>query len=158
LRVRHDLPTDDSFLLHTVRMALRDQLSAGMPWAAGDETDRRDLADVATGVFDEPAARFLRQNIGLFQNDTPRVAEMLHHVARFGADGSGAELVQELLPKYTNDRGQFELFVAVQRGYQERGAKLPADIISRAGELGHRLLTSTNIDDLRCGIELATAI
>ena len=61
-------PTDDTHLIHVVRMALRDQLKTAEVWPRLEtlgltERDRRDLADVATGVPSPEAAAFLLEHI-----------------------------------------------------------------------------------------------
>ncbi len=64
LALRQSTPADDTHLIHVARIALRDQLKTADAWQ-GLETlglsdrDRRDIADVATGVHSPESAAFL---------------------------------------------------------------------------------------------------
>ena len=63
LALRQSAPADDTHLIHVARMALRDQLLERGVWPQLAklglvERDRRDIADVATGVHTPQAAAF----------------------------------------------------------------------------------------------------
>ena len=66
--LRQSAATDDSHLIHVVRMALRDQFRAGLAWEAfaalpRNPRDESDVADIATGVPSAASAHFLLDHI-----------------------------------------------------------------------------------------------
>ena len=74
-------------------MALRDQLQESKVWPQLaklelNERDRRDIADVATGVHSLEAAAFLLKEIEQLAFPHETLTRFIHHVARYGARGN----------------------------------------------------------------------
>ena len=90
LALRQSTPGDDTHLIHVVRIALRDQLKNAEVWSRLDslnltERDRRDIADVATGVHTEGAAGFLLAHIKAYRRAASRLASLSSTTSRVTA-------------------------------------------------------------------------
>ena len=57
------------------------------------EHERRDIADVATGVHTEGAAGFLLAHIKVLDEPRDRVIRFFHHIARYGSPALIPEVV-----------------------------------------------------------------
>jgi putative heme-binding domain-containing protein len=160
LDLRHAVPADDTHLLHVVRMALRDQLRPASTWAklpvdSWDERDRRAVADVALGVPGAEAAAYLLRHVERFPEGRDALARYAHHIARYGT----AEANQALLAFARDHRpddldGQAALVRAIQRGTQERGARLDGAVRAWAAAVTRQLLASRRGPEVQAGIEL----
>jgi putative heme-binding domain-containing protein len=161
LDLRRDAPTQDTHLLHVVRMALRDTLRPAEAWkvvATLPEDRRRPLADVALGVPTPEAAAFLLA--GMDGKPPPGGAglDAVRHVARHGTKATTDALLALLRQGGAAPGRQFALFQAFEQGTQERGATLSADARQWATDLANRLLASTSAGEVTSGITLAGAI
>jgi putative heme-binding domain-containing protein len=163
LDLRHKVAADDTHLLHTVRMALRDQLRIADNWqrvsASWSDADLRAIADVAPGVHSPESALFLLRHIQRSPEGGERLNDYVHHVARFAAEGQTPELLAFVRKDRPEDlHHQAALFKAVQQGTQERGAPLSADARRWAEELVGKLLASRDNNLLQTGVEMAGAM
>lgn len=150
----------DTHLIHTARMALRDQLQKpGVydPLSAivGDDRDSLDrLAEVSLGVPTEAAAAFILSQLS---SDTlaPRREELMHHAARYLAEQRLADLYRLALgfQNLPLDQ-QVGIVRSLGRGVQERGATMPSDVIDWAKQVAEKLLSADNEGQARQGIEL----
>jgi putative heme-binding domain-containing protein len=160
LALRQSVSPDDSHLLHVVRIALRDQLQSDVAWAALEkmelsERDRQDLADVATGVHGARAAAFLldRLRSGVPKGEDP--SRFVHHVARYGAEGSVEKLLEYVRAQGRPDADRLALLRMIQQGSQERGAAVDPRVRSLASELCHGLLSSGKDPQVALALEAA---
>jgi len=121
-------PAEDNHLVHTLRMALRDQLRdadnfARLETARLSETDSRAVAGVLTSLPMPEAADFLLEHVRSGAAEPERVAEYLQHAARhvpLERVDTLAEVAQE---KFKSDlNGQLSLLDSIRRGLQQRGA------------------------------------
>jgi putative heme-binding domain-containing protein len=162
LALRHSVPSDDTHLLHVVRMALRDQLVPSATWAAvassdWGEADERTLADVALGVPTAEAARFLLGQLKKRPESGETELNQVHHIARHGDDP--AALLAFVRGDRPDDLGhQAALLRAVQQGMQERGGRLSGDAMAWAEGLVRKLVHSGNDAEALSGIDLAGAL
>jgi putative heme-binding domain-containing protein len=162
LDLRLDTSPDDPQLLHTTRMALRNQLRPPQSWsglATHTDAEARAIADVALGVPSQPAAAFLAEHVRSRSYDAHYLNEFLHHVARYGGD-EGLRAVMALARGDRPDdlRHQVELLKAVQQGTQERGGQLPAAARAWAQELGPRLLAAREPELVQAAADLAGSL
>jgi len=161
LELRHKVPAADSHLLHVVRMALRDTLIlAGtldtLPTKSLSQKDSRAIADVCLGLRSAESAAFLLGYIKRWQEAKEPLTDYGHHIARYGAAGSGKDALKLVREKYKDDlQTQAALFQAVQRGLQERGASLGDVEKTWAKDLVLRLIGAA---DLQTGIDLAGSL
>jgi len=165
LALRHVVPADDTHLLYTVRVALRNQLLPTETWsrlpvASWSEQDARAIADVAAGAPTPEAARYLLTQLqrGLEPGRDNQV-RYAHHVARYGTD----DVVRALLV-FGRDGGHADLptraafLKALLQGNQERGGKLSDEATKWATQVTASLLDAKEPDLLLTGAELAGSL
>jgi putative heme-binding domain-containing protein len=151
---------DDSLLLHTLRMALRDHLLAKTAWEhlpePLSEADRRTIATVAPGIRSPEAAAFLIQHLTKFPEAGAVQIRYVHHAARYAAPELQPELVAFARKDKPDDlRHQAGLLRAIQQGMQERGAPLADEARQWAEPLAGKLMAAPQGDLQMLGIELA---
>ncbi len=164
LDLRHAVPGPDTHLLHVVRMALRDQLRPADVWATlplrdWSERDRAAIADVSLGVPSPEAAAYLLGYVKQARVDRDLLTRAVHHVARHGKPDVTKALLEFARGHHPDDLGlQVAILRAVERGTQERGAKLEGPAREWAIKLTGRLLASRNGGDVQAGIEMVGAL
>jgi putative heme-binding domain-containing protein len=164
LDARHRAVDADTHLVHVIRMALRNQLRRAETWKAvegqkWDEKDARTLADVALGVPSAEAAGWLLGHVKTNAYPTPRLADMVRHVARHGSDPVRRSLLAFARGDRPGDAArQAALFRALERGTQEGGAALSTAARDWGVGLTDRLLASTNGAEVILGVELTRVL
>ncbi|MGI8965271.1 MAG: hypothetical protein ACR2H1_04185, partial [Limisphaerales bacterium] len=154
LTLRQKVSTEDSQLLHVVRMALRNQL-----WPPENfdrfkktnlsEADSRTIADVAIGIKSESAGTFLLQHVKKFSEDREKLSNYLRHAARYAPESQTSQLAHFTRAKFADDLDfQLALWKAVQEGLAQRGAKLTASLRDWGAELAEKLLASVDVNSL----------
>jgi putative heme-binding domain-containing protein len=164
LDLYHQVPPDDTHLLHVVRMALRDQVRADSAWdqlltLRWHQRDARAIADVAPGVPGPASAAFLLEHLDQFPETRANQLRYVNHIARYAAEGSLPDLV--LFARRDRAAGlqhHLALFKAMQQGLQARGAPLSTPV-RQWGEDVARILLASNLDnDVVAGIELSGSL
>jgi putative heme-binding domain-containing protein len=164
LELRHAVPADDGHLLHTVRIALRDQLVPAETWSKlaiekWDEKDARAVADVALGVPTAEGAEYLLRHLRLYTENRDRLREMVHHIARRGSPAAVMSLFDFVRGHHPEDLGlAAELLRAFDHGTQERGGRLEPAVQAWGKELIGRLLDAKASELNQAGIELAGSL
>jgi putative heme-binding domain-containing protein len=154
-------PLDDTHLVHTARMAVRDQLlKPGLydELAATDGSDAQRLdrlCDVSLGVPNAESAAFVWRQL---QTDPARGGReaLWHHVARYAPDN----LLPQVFLAVTSDAklngGNLPALArAMGRAAAERGGKLPQELTAWTNRLAEGLLQADDESQVRTGIELA---
>ena len=147
IEMRNRVPADDAQLVHTVRMALRNQLLdetilSGLSQALLSEVDSRSIADVAVAVPNSSAAAFLLQHIQKFPEKREKLSASLRHIARY-ADSGVEELAGFSENKFADDLDlQLALFKSVQEGAAQRGGKGEAPLRDWGARLVEKLFAS----------------
>ncbi len=159
LELRRTAPADDTHLIHVARMALRDQLLESAVWPQIDklelsERDRRDVADVATGVHSVEAAAFLLNQIKQLEYPQQTLARFIHHIARYGAQEATNSLAAFAKPQKRTPAQRLELLKAIQQGFQERGVPLGKEVRQEAARLAGELVGSNSPADITLGIDV----
>jgi putative heme-binding domain-containing protein len=164
LDLRQAIASDDTHLLHIVRMALRDQLRRTDAWphlaqTIRGEADARALADVVPGVHLPESAGFLLQHLKHYPEPRENQVRYVYHIARYGTESATADLLDWV----RGDRGaglrrQLDVFKAIQDGTQARGRNLSAAARTWGETLTRQLLASNQDDDVLAGIELGAAL
>jgi putative heme-binding domain-containing protein len=150
LVLRASVDTEDSQLLHTVRMSLRDQLAAQDNFSRVQqndlsETNSRAIADVATGIKSASAGEFLLNHLRKFPEEREKLTTYLKHAARFAPESEMGNLASFTQAKFPDDLDfQLTLFKSVQEGFNERGAKLPSSLQEWGASLAEQLLVSVD--------------
>jgi len=153
-------PSEDTHLIHVVRIALRDQFQRPDVWPALDslkltERDQRDIADVATGVHTTEAAAFLLAH--LKRHDEPQGDRFAHHIARYGTPSSIGLLVDLSASEKHSPAERLERLKAIQQGAQERGLRLDEKARRLAGRLAAELVASAKPSEITLGVDVVRA-
>jgi putative heme-binding domain-containing protein len=168
LRLIRGIDAADTHLMHTARMALRDQyrddagFRATPPEASvGDrdlsEIDFRAIADVMPGVHTPESARWLMSYLlkGIEENPE-NISRYEQAIARYGNDSLAQQLTAYAKRNQPENRTlQLSQLRAIHGGLQERGGALPADTRVWAVELATSLLASKAPAERSHGTELA---
>jgi len=157
-------PTEDTHLIHMLRMTLRDTLlnpstyemfdnwiSAGEILDA-DSIDK--LVNVSLGVPNAKAAKFVLDRVRA-KPDNPYNANRLEHAIRYLAETelNDAYALAESLPGSPTQ--QAEVFKSVQKAITTRGAKVPDRLRTAYETLIVQLLQNNDANLVRQGIDLA---
>ncbi len=134
LQIRRILSPADTHTAHAVRVALRDSLRNSMHWAnprEGSNWSNEEigvLADIALAIPTETASVFLLKNLKLLSSDGNRFPAFLQHAARYAPGTTSRELLDFISdPSMTDIQRSIRLFLAYQRGRQQRGDNLFAE-------------------------------
>ena len=137
LALRQSTPADDTHLIHVARMALRDQFMAPTSGRSStgldlNERDRRDIADVATGVHTPQAAALLARSSQALRR-APGEAACGSSTTSRGTVPADRWASWSTWPRPRSEVSsqRLELLKAMQQGAQERGCSL--DRIGPAG-------------------------
>jgi putative heme-binding domain-containing protein len=159
LSLRQSTSAADTHLIHVARIALRDQLKLPETWSRLDdlgltERDRRDIADVATGVPDSQAAAFLLAQLHRNHENPGTLLRFAHHIARYGSPPAVAEAVGLATDEKRTPVERLNLLKSMQEGAQERGAGLDDTARKLASQLARHLLGSSQPGEITLGIDV----
>lgn len=150
LDARHRAPASDTELVHTIRMALRNQLQApgGFQHLSSiklNDADSRALADVSLGVKSATAGNYVLKYVRQISESRDNLMLYLRHAARYAPEEELDALVEIAHTKFADDAdAQFALFKAMQDGLAQRGAKFSDGLRTWAAELAKELLAPVN--------------
>jgi putative heme-binding domain-containing protein len=165
--VRAKASKEDTHLLHTVRMAMRDTLLLPATWdyltkqwSMQDpkqvKLEKLGLVDVVLGAPTPEAASFLLNMLPDLDYDQGKQLNAAHHVARFAPVEDVNKLLVFAMNSHPDDLGhQYALFHALEQGSQERGAGLTEAARKWAGDMTAKLLVSAKPNEVESGITLA---
>jgi putative heme-binding domain-containing protein len=151
------VPAEDTHLLYTVRVAMRDHLRdpaifdrvRATEWS---ERDSRAIADAASGILTPGAARLLLAHLQRVSEPRERMVHYLRHVARYAPAAETeplAALVQRSVP---NDLDlQIDLHEVARAGIAERGESAPASMRAWSESLAAHYLAPTYGAGLKAG-------
>ncbi|MDB5291176.1 MAG: Cytochrome c [Phycisphaerales bacterium] len=148
LDAKQHAPAADKHLVHTIRMALRNQLDApGMadklPLPGWSEQDAGDLVDAAAGASSPGAVVMVLKQINAAPADGQKLANTFRHAARYGNDEQVQELAKLAIAKFAGDDSlQLALFKALQEGVAQRGGKLGGAARAWGRDMAGRLLAN----------------
>lgn len=156
-------PGDDTHLIHTVRMALRDNLQSlgKIAEVAGNLPPQpaygQRIAEICLGIPTPGAAEYLQAHITQAGFDRGRLPAFVQHTVLW-LPPEQLKSIEPHIGKLLDgsDEGQITpLLRAAHRGYQSRG--VPVGETLRSCEIAHaaKLLQSQDEGTLRAGIELA---
>ena len=164
LTLRESTASDDTHLIHVVRMALRDQLRDEAAWGwvnaqSLSDRERAEIADVAAGVPSVASADYLMDQLKQHTESRGNMARYVHHVARYGQASTEPALLRLLQDPKTQATGGLEgqatLLKEFQQGRQERSAPLNEDQRQYAAGVIGALLDSPRSNEVAEGIALA---
>jgi putative heme-binding domain-containing protein len=163
LALRASTQADDTHLIHTTRIALRDQLRKDSVWTWLDTQSLTDaeaagIADVATGVHSAASAKFLLAHLKARLESRANRVRYVHHIARYVDPKQQPELLSFIKSDSRDGLlGQVALLKAFHVGMQERGGQLSGDDREFASELIRALLASPHANEISEGINQAAA-
>ena len=143
---------DDAHLVHTIRIALRNQLNddaiaARLPLPGFSPDDVRKLVDVAAGATSPAATLLLVRSAGATAVDPVALVEAFRHVGRYGSDANADELATIAKARFADDPAQqVAVFKALADGVQQRGGALGAAATAWGVSLATSILENSNDD------------
>jgi len=143
----------DNHLLHTVRMALRNQLKAEGAFASLgkdelNERDSRSIADVSIAIPSADAGAFLLNHLQRFGEPPATAATYLRHVAKHLPSEGVDQLVTLARARFADDiDAQLAMFKSVQEGMAARGTPLSATAKTWGENLATVLLSPSRDDE-----------
>jgi putative heme-binding domain-containing protein len=154
LALRASAPADDKQLVHTVRMALRNQLLSETNFAqlrerTLSEKDARAIADVSLGVPSAEAGRYLWGHVQRFAEPREKLSLYMRHIVRYISETEIGSVADFVRAKFNDDLDfQLALFKAIQEGAGQRGTAIPTAMSDWGAELAERLLISVDVKTL----------
>ncbi len=148
LEALRNTPKEDGHLLHTVRMALRNQLRApgAFVQAASELTspdDQHVLAGIALAIPSSESGSFLLHHVRSGEVDDDLLSRSLKHAARFVSSEEIDGLAQLAEDRYAKDLdSQLTLLGAVQEGLEQRGGSPRKSVEAWGTRLAESLLAS----------------
>ena len=148
----------DDHLIHTLRIALRNQLLAPNAFATirkfRSNPHRELLMRAALGVATTNAADYLIDQLPNHKGDPSTI---IKHSARHASTKGMATLTPIIEKRFaTQPTTQASLFKAVQEGIRQRGVKMTPGTYAWGGRLAAQLLSKASDDKLRkSGAEIA---
>ena len=157
-----ETPADDTHLIHTVRIALRDQLlPAGSygPLAAlltAKPEHAAKVADVSLGVRNAESAAYLLSFAETHALDDAPLAEYLHDAVRYATDEQFADAMRRAQAVAAGSYArQQSALLSLAKAAQERGKPVPTSTGDWAGRVATVLLAQPDRPSVDRGIELA---
>jgi putative heme-binding domain-containing protein len=141
-----ETPSEDTYLIHTVRMALRDQLLVPEILAQHARLEQDDatlecLLDVSLGVRNAPSAELVLAALQAKRYEQSRLGELIHYATRYVPDEQVDAVARHVLTWQESETDtQMAVFRSFGLALAERGAKLPGDFYPWAQKLARRLL------------------
>jgi putative heme-binding domain-containing protein len=161
VKLWNDTPTNDTHLVHTVRMALRDQLLVPGMYAqlasrlASDPAARTKIADVSLGVRNGESAAYLLTLLPAGDITAESLGAYLHDIARYLPDDRLADLYAFTESFEGAEHAvQRTIVLALWRAAAERGATLPDGFVRWGQRLAAELLEQASPDRVREGLDL----
>jgi glucose/arabinose dehydrogenase/HEAT repeat protein len=159
LRAWAETPSDDTHLVHVIRMALRDHLLQSEYYnqlANLSVADHQRLADVSLGVDRPEAAAYLFDYLKQAPADRRPDSAQVEHVIRYCDSGRLAKFFA-FTESYRSRPQDEQLTVvrAIHRAAQARGVKLPESIAVWELGLARTLLDGQRESDVQAGLDLA---
>jgi putative heme-binding domain-containing protein len=156
-----ETPSEDTYLIHTVRMALRDQLKDPKILAehtrfGDDDAQTHKLLDVILGVRNAQSAAFVLAALKADKFDRSRIGELTHYVTRYVPDGQLDAVADYVLGwQDANVPQQSAVFRSFALGTAERGERTPKRFHPWAERLARELLTHRDPARVLEGVQLA---
>jgi putative heme-binding domain-containing protein len=163
LAARHAAPANDPQLVYTIRVALRNQLRDQGAWdhlpSSLSEAQAQTLADVAPGVHNAEAAKFLLHYLQHHSDTFENRVRYVHHIARYGENSWADEFLKVARPDPAEKLDQqLALFRKLMEGTQARGALLTSAEKSWGENLAHQLVDAPDDALATAGVELCGSL
>lgn len=152
----------DEFLIHTVRVALKNVLTANtddvadrLPRVNPLRDDWRRIAEVCLAIPKAQAATLILRSNKMSPWLDGNSGEFAYHTSRYLADAD----LPKLLDLYESLRKkpapvQKDVLRSFQRGYGERGKQMPDEAVAWANELAKQLFATDDQEQRRIGLDV----
>jgi putative heme-binding domain-containing protein len=150
LDARHRASAEDAALVHTIRMALRNQLQAPgsfqrLPIPALNDEDSRAIADVSLGIESAEAGSFILKYLGNSTEARDRLLLFLRHAGRYAPEAGLSALGEVVRAKLPDDPdAQLAAYKSAQEGFALRGTGLSGGLQAWAAKLAEQLLAAND--------------
>ena len=162
IKLKQQIPKEDTHLLHVVRMALRDQVQHVMlsnvdrPWT---KVESQALADVVPGTTGSRPVDLLLSHLKDHTPKGPALHLMVRHVASHGDKKHRKRILLLLRENYHEDAGALaRLILSAHQGMQEAGTSFSDEAREWAVKFTGMLLTSKKPERMRAALNLAKAL
>ncbi len=164
MRLWDETAAEDTYLTHTVRMAVRDHLKrpeifrkhAGRDHRQ-DETKR--LLDVILGVRNSQAAAFVMEALKADQYDVERLGELVHFATRYANPAQVDAVAQYVLTWQNAETAvQLDVFRSFGLATIERGGQIPEPFYAWAELLAEELIASSDVAMASDGMKIVRAL
>jgi putative heme-binding domain-containing protein len=148
---------EDTHARHTLRIALRNQLSRlpSEEFAALTATDIAQLADIALGIASERGGQTALRALQSQTNWQGNLPKLVQHASRYLPQQM--PVIHELSQKHRpHQRHYAGLLQAEVQGLREAGQPLPENIKADALQFAHQLCTDNNPSMVQLGIDLCS--
>ncbi len=159
--LRLNVPAADNHLIHAALLSIRAQLLAkdvlrnasAEKWS---EKEHRVIADVCRSMKTALAANYLKTYLPQFAEGVERTREFVHHVVRYGSEGSVPWAIQFTVKQFPKNKlAQGAMLKTILQASQERGAVLAKADRTAIEKLVADMLDSSDANDTMLGVELA---
>jgi putative heme-binding domain-containing protein len=138
LQIRRAIEDDDTHLLYTARLCLRnilrhDSIMKQVAAAQWNETDAGYLSDVMMGVPSMDAGNFLYRYLSHYTPDNKRVPAIFQHIARFVSSEKLDSTIKMAMNVQRPDTINLLVFQGIQQGLEKKGQK-ESDQLERWGK------------------------
>ncbi len=148
LIARQRARADDDALVHTIRMALRNQLQLPGGYdrlPALSKADAPTIADVSLGIKSVEAGNFILNYLRDSTEPRDRLVDYLRHAGRYASDHGLAALGEVVRSKFPDDPdAQFAAYKSVQEGFAQRGSGMNNGLHAWAKSLAEQLLAAND--------------
>jgi putative heme-binding domain-containing protein len=160
LRLWNETDPEDTYLVHTVRMALRDQLKQDEIFTQFARIDSdigrvKQLLDVSLGLRTPASAEFAFAALNANQYDKARLGELVHFAIRY-ADAARIDSVTDYVMTWqdADTLSQLTAFHSFGLAIAERGDRIPPKLMPWAEALAGQLLDSRELPRQVAGLQL----
>lgn len=150
LELRHSVPPSDTHLLHTVRMALRNQLKNGdslnrLRNSDLNQKNSQTIADVALGLQSSESGSFLLKHVRSHEENKASLNGYMRHIARYAPRSDQDTLIEFARNRLSGDNDlQLALLKSIQAGTAQRGDPVSEKAQDWGYDLAKNLLNSVD--------------
>jgi putative heme-binding domain-containing protein len=155
-------PQADTHLVHTLRMALRDNLrdEPTLTKASGESLSKDELAlvtSVLPAIPTPAAAAMLLKQLDAGGVAPPAIPDAVKHVCRFGGDDGTSAAGRYVKARFAADADQqMALIKAMHEGATQRGGRLPEEVRDLAATAALHVLDKLATDAPKRGRQIET--
>ena len=150
LEMRQVVPAADTHLLHTIRIALRNQLKEGdrlerLEKSGLNQEDSQAIAEAAMGLQSPESGSFLLKHLRSHAEEKTSLDDYLRHIARYAPRSDQAGLIEFTRNRVSGDTDlQLALLKSIQAGTAQRGDPVSEQAQDWGSDLAEKLLNQVD--------------